>query len=244
MSLLIARRGVIAARAATGGGGVGSPADVSGLLLWYDANEITGLSDGDRVTSWADQSGNGNDAATNPGTQYHPLYRASGIGGMPAVEFDGVNDHFELSLSEASGPWTWFFVIDGTPNSGGYLYDADTGRFILAYEAENAGSDETSVYDGVWRNGSLAVTGVQVLEFNLESGAALIYKDKTTTVLSSGHTERALGGQQRIGTSITSVGTGTFDGLISEVIAYSGAKGTADRDVVYGYLADKYGFTF
>ncbi|NIP33916.1 MAG: hypothetical protein GWN18_03150, partial [Thermoplasmata archaeon] len=31
----------------------------SGLVLWHDAQEITGKSDGDTVTSWADESGNG-----------------------------------------------------------------------------------------------------------------------------------------------------------------------------------------
>lgn len=36
------------------------PTSVPDLLAWYEAKEITGLSDGDEVTSWSDLSGNGN----------------------------------------------------------------------------------------------------------------------------------------------------------------------------------------
>src|SRR5690606_14284499 len=39
-----------------------SPADIAGLKLWLDATAITGLSDSDPVTTWVDQSGEGNDA--------------------------------------------------------------------------------------------------------------------------------------------------------------------------------------
>ena len=36
--------------------------NVSGAVLALDANAITGLSDGNTVATWSDQSGNGNDA--------------------------------------------------------------------------------------------------------------------------------------------------------------------------------------
>ncbi|WP_372948819.1 DNRLRE domain-containing protein [Mariniphaga sp.] len=85
-----------------GPGGVGYPDNsISGQpenTLWLMADKLSGLNDGDPVSVWQDQSGNGNDATdVYAGTQpadYHktieaaPVFVSSGVNNdMPAVNF-------------------------------------------------------------------------------------------------------------------------------------------------------------
>jgi len=226
--------------AAGGGGGVSTPDDVAGLILWLDADAITGLSDTDPVSIWADRSASGYDATAS--STARPTYRTGQINGKPALDFvDGAGNRLNISMSETSGNWTWFFVIDSDTNAAAYryMYDASSGRLVLAQLANN--NDSPGWYDGTWRiSPSTGTTGVQVLEYNLASGAGELYRDRTS-ILSSGYTQRALGGTQRIGSSYSD--NNYFNGRMAEVVVYNSALGTTDRDTIYTYLNDKYGFT-
>ena len=53
-------------------------------MAQYEAQAITGLSDGATVSTWSDVSGSGNDAALAHGTV---TYVANGYNGHPAVHF-------------------------------------------------------------------------------------------------------------------------------------------------------------
>ena len=62
MGLLLSTR-----RAATGAPAAWTPADIRGLTVWLDADDMngngdgnSGWTDGDAVTTWADKSGNSN----------------------------------------------------------------------------------------------------------------------------------------------------------------------------------------
>lgn len=60
-------------------------------LAWYKASEITGLSDGDAVATWPDESGNGYDL-TQGTAGNRPTYKTSVFGTGPSVRFDGVDN--------------------------------------------------------------------------------------------------------------------------------------------------------
>jgi len=119
--------------AQTGPGGVGTADGASSLVLWLDANTITGLNDGDDVSAWTDQSGYGNSAVTaNDYTcEQAPEYEAaaSGQNGHPSVYFDGDNlEVMEIPYDASLAPnanMTIFGVFqpaaDGSGNSWGSL---------------------------------------------------------------------------------------------------------------------------
>ena len=74
----------------------GLPAD--GLVAWFDANDLTGLSDGDPVTLWQKKAGiaDVNDFEDwNSGDNFAPTYVASSsiFGGLPCLSF--VNPHYD-----------------------------------------------------------------------------------------------------------------------------------------------------
>jgi hypothetical protein len=62
----------------------------AGASLVLDSRFITGLSDGDPVSTWSDRSGNGNNATSSGGAR--PLYVTTIQGGQPVVRFDSTDD--------------------------------------------------------------------------------------------------------------------------------------------------------
>lgn len=82
------------------------PSAISGLVLWLDADAITGLSDGDTVTTWADQSGLGNDY-TNPGPTAAVTYETNVLNGRPVVKMEVGGFTGPVSLV---APFTIFYV--------------------------------------------------------------------------------------------------------------------------------------
>ena len=60
----------------------------TGMLLWLNADAITGVSSGNSLTTWTDMSGNGYNAVyTNPNGEVAPTYVTNVYNGMPVVRF-------------------------------------------------------------------------------------------------------------------------------------------------------------
>ena len=74
------------------------PTDIADLQLWLRADTITGLSDGDPIAAWGDESGNGNDATQGTEAK-QPLYKITIFNSLPIVRFDGDDD-----ILVAAGP--------------------------------------------------------------------------------------------------------------------------------------------
>lgn len=72
-----------------GGGGFNPNTFLTGVRLWVSAQEISGLANGDQITTWNDLSGNGHHLTGVAGSGgAKPLYRTTaGSAGGPAVEF-------------------------------------------------------------------------------------------------------------------------------------------------------------
>jgi len=113
-------------------GGGWSPLDLPGLVAWYDASQITGLSDGDPVGTWSDLSGNSHDA-TQATAALKPLYKTNLQNGLAMVRGDGTDDVL-LSDSLASNVGTIFAVLGNILYAGynGFGEISDPGkRFML-----------------------------------------------------------------------------------------------------------------
>jgi len=91
--------------------------------LHFDAGAITGLNDGDTVSTWHDLSGNGYDG-TNVG---NPSYHTNMIAGKPAVYLDG-DDSFSTSLATVQD-MTVFVVTKGSVYHS--LIRWQTGGFMV-----------------------------------------------------------------------------------------------------------------
>lgn len=106
----------------------------SGLVMHLEADSITGVSDGEPIATWSDESGAGNDATqTNAAEQ--PVYVAAnpGFKGHATVRFDGTDDYMELPSTTCNvGSFTMFAVAK---------YDhMDNNQYIVA--AQDGGGDD------------------------------------------------------------------------------------------------------
>lgn len=77
----------------------------AGAIVALDSRFISGLNDGDAVSSWNGRSGTSNNATQSNPTQC-PLYRVNVQGGQPVVRFDGSNDRLVTPSINLAQPWT------------------------------------------------------------------------------------------------------------------------------------------
>ena len=103
------------------GGGVAAagwtpPADVDGVLAWYSASDISGLSDNDPVQTWEDLSGN-EKHLTQATEASRPLYKTGVRNEKAALLFDRSDDYM-FTGSNISGIKT--IIAVGCYTRGGF----------------------------------------------------------------------------------------------------------------------------
>lgn len=227
-----------------------SPSDVAGLVLWLDGNEGITLN-GDNVSAWADQSGNGNDfAMTTESAQ--PLYEATGLNGHGIVTFDGVDEYLTTTGDFlASITATHFFIVVKMD------YGSDTTQAI--FDLGGAGGYRFYRYGG----------GANNQEFRLEVNESVVtgvnYGDFTSDTwhLAEGSYSNAQGsvkgyvdgteddsvnasGDITIAASTSLLGRMTSGGYfllgsIAELLIYNAVISGDDLTNIRAYLNDKYG---
>jgi hypothetical protein len=116
----------------------------AGATLVLDSRFITGLADGDPVSTWSDRSGNGYDA-TGSGSA-RPTFEANEQGGCPTVRFDGSNDTLLSSLNSAlifTGDLTFITLLKRKgsrtfPVAFGFsVFDVGEGRGIFLFSSDS-----------------------------------------------------------------------------------------------------------
>ncbi|MCD6366177.1 MAG: T9SS type A sorting domain-containing protein, partial [Bacteroidales bacterium] len=234
----------------TGPGGIGN---TSSNVLWLQAGDITGLNDGDDISSWIDNSGNSNDVS-QPNSSYTPIYKTNILNGYPIVRFNKTNGRIRKT-NFAQFPTTAIteiYVNKNSESSDGILSYASTASnndFLLyssnslnIYRGSNVGSgigfnnDTWHIADVSWQS---------------SNGSAEVWKDGAQGFSTTGF---------QTGTSITANGclaiAGEQDAIdgsyasnqahfgdFAEVIVYNTYLNDAQRIIVANYLAAKYNLT-
>ena len=222
------------------------------LTLHLDASLITGLSNGDNVSQWRDQSDNGNNFAQSGNNR--PSYRTSAINNLPAVRFDGTNDYMtgnRWSSYATSTAYTVFVVGKATNvNTNSDRGDrndgfwGDTGGNVAQF-LRSSSRVGTLNYDGTNDKIEQAYTvGTwKVFTSSLGSGYISIKQNGTAaSTASSGNTD-SLNNSLELGRVYSSFYGNQLclDGDIAEMIIYNRSLSTAERDAVEMYLVTKYG---
>jgi hypothetical protein len=150
----------------------------AGSSVVFDSRYITGLSDGSNVSSWADRSGNANDATT---ASNYPTYETDGQGGNPVVRFvRASSQRLVCGSSTFSGSGAKFVMVaykstltgtyssaaagqSGTANVGGWFAlqartEVVTGDPYLAGVAADTQNNKSSP-DNAWKVGTGAYNG-------------------------------------------------------------------------------------
>ena len=107
----------------------------AGAVLALDSRFISGLSDGDPVSTWTDRSGSGNNATQSGSAR--PTFETGEQGGNPTIRFDGADDNL-IHTATNSASCTWIALIKRISEGSGYRGIAsaglsnNTGTMLLA----------------------------------------------------------------------------------------------------------------
>ncbi|MEL6537644.1 MAG: hypothetical protein AAFQ98_19645, partial [Bacteroidota bacterium] len=216
--------------------GASLPGGVStNLALWLQADngvEVTGTA----VDDWLDQSGNSNDA-TDPSALAE--LQATATNFNPGVAFNGDATSLEGAVTTTNSNLTFFTVYEDNSgaNSGGALFEFNSGAqsHPLTDQAYAGGSNFSA---NLTKNSPTLITVEHPsgTTANLTlNGSAFEASYTTVGTSAAGTYNYTLGDDDN--------GGNTFNGVISELIAYGGTLSATDKEQVESYLAIKYGLT-
>lgn len=217
--------------------------------LWFDASQISGLSDGDSVTTWSDMSESARHA-TQSLAAAKPTYKTGIVGGQPVVRFDG-GDMLEISGTMALSALTAFIVFRTAAAIPSYaaamnFYQSGSARWMQGVSTEAA-------YRNGWAgsNSSLGLTQPSGA-FSTSTAYVQIWKKSTTqwTIYRNGTAGSAINDSTSAAAAVSCIGCERlalnqyhyhFTGDIAEIIIYATALSDADRQAVEAYLSAKFG---
>jgi hypothetical protein len=230
------------------GGTAFSPASVAGLTGWWDFSTL-GLSDGTAISAVADSSSAGHGLTQATGAS-QPIFKTAIQNGKAVGRFDGVNDLLATAAFAQPAAYSVFAVAKYTAGTlpQGILNTDDGGSLRHCQFRLNTGVLEFIAFSS---GGAFTDTETATLaQFNCYSGV----RDATPVVQT--WVNGTSGGSTVItGTPVTptiSVVVGTtggnaprdaspLNGDIGEVLYYSAAVSTVDRQSIEAYLKAKWG---
>lgn len=222
-----------------------TPKNLYGLKLWLDATQTPVGA----VSSWADQSGNGNNATQGTGAN-QPVCTTNQQNGNNAVLFDGIND--SLSMSSAlftvpTGDNTTFAVAKITATTGG-------SQFVLSYIQSGVATRSSLVFPNVAgqilfnnnnNSGNIISTGNLTTNFNiinaLRLGVAQSLSINNGAAVSNNNATSVT--PINVGIIGSTEGSGFFAGAMAEIIIYNRALSSAEIIAINRYLSQKWGIT-
>lgn len=243
-----------------GGSGPFTPATLSGLILWLDAQNVASITmDGsNRVSQWNDLSSS-NAPATAAVLANQPVYAAAQINAFPAMTFNGINQYFDVPLFPTILECSVFVVVNSITsatsrvvfgkrsNSNGVPVSAliqitTTGTNTFTAR-DNLGAIGTATAAGSV-TGPYCISGIKqivggvtmnlsVFRNNANTGVANGIAYSTTT----GDNNTTVGAQYG-GSPVPNSYTNS---PIGEVVVYNRALTTPEQAQVYAYLQVKWG---
>jgi hypothetical protein len=225
------------------------------LLLWLDGSDPAGdgtrPADGTPVAAWIDKARGR--SVLQPMANRRATFKASGIAGKPSLQFDGIDDFFDVDLDINGVLLPEATVIAVFQNAPG-----DTSSYSGVWGHDNGGWDRFVASGGSMKqNGVSNGTGFSPITGFTASSIPLV----TTIVMrgsaagqSHAYVNGVLGatfkGSVNPGTTHMSVGNlngpstfgnaWSFDGYIAEVLVYGSALGDAERQAIEASLISKY----
>ena len=234
-----------------------SPTSITGCIMWYAADLITGVTtDNTPVTSWTDGSGTGRHATQNSsGSQ--PAFKTNIKNSKPCVRFNGTSDRLLITSASFTSGSSFFFVLN--PSGSGFTggswiafhgageYDYDTGNTTLIHAASSTGIIH------YWRASRPGVTTDSAINsigqytFTIENiGGGNINQRfrRNTTELKNYNFAASANSTPSEGTIGArfqpTLGSPFVKADIFEIIVYDRFISTTDRDTVEAYLNTKY----
>lgn len=224
-----------------GGGGSFSPDDVSGLAAWYDVSTITGLSNGDPVSSLTDLSGNGI-TLTSVGTT---TYRTNITGLNPCVYFATSGSDYFIASSASDLDLTGDFYVAGVF----YIEDlSDARNALLSKDSERWEISEAG--EELWgyvgnqgiSGGTISAGGIYLVSMRRTSSSSFTLRLDGSQVASTTTTAYNTGFRAfRIGMRPGDPDSAGLVGGFAEAVIYNTDVSSSNVTAIESYLTTKWG---
>lgn len=210
-----------------------SPTQIAGLQLWTNPETLTGLNDGDPISSWADASGNSRNFTAAGAAR--PTYKTNILNGKAVARFDGIANAMSTGAFTFNQPETVFLVLK-FPFSGDNTWFLDGAGGFAVMGLLQFGATQVQQFAGLGSAQATLSNGFHILTLLYNAASSYIRVDGTQTNTNPGASNA--GG----------VILGAFGGIaafaasdIAEVIAYNVMLTAPQRTQVETYLSNKYG---
>jgi hypothetical protein len=199
---------------------------------------------GGLVSSWADQSGNGNNM-TQAIESRKPAIVSNVFGSNPAIRFE--NDYLILPSATTLGIQNNeydIFIVAKTTNNNSNLMFLMGGATLEQFEAHYNGSagirfiPTTSLYIDNAAIGAYSNASAQLFNFRASASEGLVQMNGTDSTRSASDARSSFGGDIYLG--IRGDLSWAYTGDIAEVIIYNAVLSESDRTAVETYLNNKY----
>lgn len=227
----------------TGPGGVGNS---SNNVIWLNGDIYT-LATSPNISSWPDQSGNGNNFSQATTSKQPSVATYSGF---KSLRFDGADYITNAGIAALNtNTNTHYVVYNGyRPNHVGFLFNASftqNNQYITAYR--NNGNIRSWVLNsslGIVDNTTTNSSSFQIISSVWDGVGQTFnsYKDGTSIGSKSGANGSPTGNYFNI-IGASANGSYRFDGDMSELIVYNTAINSAQRTIVDNYLSSKFATT-
>jgi hypothetical protein len=208
--------------------------DSGDLHARYDATQIN-ASDGDSVSTWGDEAGNGNDLTAGTAA----TYKTGQINGNAVVRFDGTDDTLDQTWTDITSP-VWVFCVATFHNAPA----TGANEYILSYDS----GDRSDLINRAAKNNNWFLLSATFLDSGLtadQNNHIFGYELNGTgselridgTAEATGETADALGGIQ-VAEYWGGGNNAPVD--IGEIMIYDGAPTVSDVEI---YLSNKWGIT-
>jgi hypothetical protein len=215
-----------------------TPLLISGLKAWYDgADSSSIIKTNTNVTQWNDKSGN-NYNATVDNINFCPTLNNNG-----GINFSGIG-YFNLPNNALpTGNAQYTIIVVCTNINGGGLITGGNGNWGTTNGVNSVEINNSNYAVNTWSNNTLTSSST------LQSGINIIYAAYNSTrsmYLNTNVNTDTPGTRSQPNTNNTigySTPTGFFNGIIHEIIVYTSALTTTNRQLIEGYLTWKWNIT-
>ena len=220
-------------------GGVFSPTSITGLQVWLDGKDPAGTgtapANGATISTWVDKSGNSRNFTASVAATYSSAYTS--------VSF--ANSLYSSSYTAAPTAETAFIVFNYASGGGGALVAGYSGARGIWCGNSGGGANSVGVVNtliawlAVTSSGTTTAATTTLTTARIASGSSFISLNGSTTFAS--------GGTGFTGGTVTWLGREAgssfgYTGYAMEIIFYNSDLSLANRQIVEGYLAWKWGF--
>lgn len=220
-----------------------TPADLASVTLntWLDAQDAASITkDGsNKVSAWADKSGNGNNA-TQGTSALQPLYQAADtdLNGYPSIGPTGADERLGFASPIMIDDWTF---------DGRFGFEIN----LFGQTVSIGTAPQGAIYAGIWQTAT-------------HGGDNLFWKNGVNFTSQGGSTQEPTAGGIFLATYVNSAGennlgkltsdttpqqlfnradgTRAYDGQLGELVLFDGTISTDDRQKLEGYMAHRWGY--